>query len=173
MRKQLLILALLSLTACATWKSVPKQLDKFVEETEKSAPGYSKEDWQESKQRYQVLISEYSEHENEYTPEERAQVMKDIGRYHSLLIVNSLRDAWDFLKTMIQILPSYWEGVKEVFKEFLEEKKRDISDIVRILVDPEGLSGSIKSLVEDWDALLDDVSGEIESALEEYEREEY
>ena len=60
-----------------------------------------------------------------------------------------------------------------MFKEFLEEKKRDISDIVRVLIDPEGISGSIKSLVEDWDALLDDVSGEIESALEEYELEGY
>ena len=173
MRRLLLFLALLSVTACATWKNVPKRLDKFVDEAENTSPGYSKEDWQQSKRQYQDLISEYSEHEDEYTPEERAQVMKDIGRYHSLLIVNSLRDAWEFLKTMIQILPSYWEGVKEVFKEFLEEKKRDISDIVKMLVDSEGISGSIKSLVEDWDALLDDVSGEIESALEVYEREGY
>ena len=173
MKRLLLFLALLSMSACATWKSVPKQLDKFVDEAENTSSGYSKSEWQQSKEEYQALISEYSEHEDEYTPEERAQVMKDIGRYHSLLIVNSLRDAWDFLKTMIQILPSYWEGVKEVFKEFLEEKKRDISDIVKTLVDPEGISGSIKSLVEDWDALLDDVSGEIESALDEYEREEY
>ena len=172
MKRFLLFLALLSMTACATWKNVPQRLDKFVGEAEDSSSGYSKGDWEESKQQYQALISEYSEHEDEYTAEEKALVMKDIGRYHSLLIINSLRDAWDFLKTMVQILPSYWEGVKEVFKEFLEEKKRDISDIVRTLIDPEGISGSIKSLVEDWDALLDDVSGEIESALEEYELEE-
>lgn len=171
MKKLLLLLAMLSLTACATWKSVPKQLDKFVEETEMSSPGYSKDDWQVSKQQYQALISEYSEHENEYSPEERALVMKDIGRYHSLLIVNSLRDAWDFLKTMIQILPSYWEGVKEVFKEFLDEKKKDVSDILRMLVDPNGVGGSIKSLIEDWDGMLNDFSEEIESALEEYELE--
>ena len=171
MKRFFLFLALLSVTACATWKNVPERLDKFVGETEESSSDYSNGDWQKSKEQYQALISEYSEHEDEYTAEQKALVMKDIGRYHSLLIINSLQDAWDFLKTMIQILPSYWEGVKEVFKEFLEEKKRDISDIVRILIDPDGISGSIKSLVDDWDALLDDVSGEIESALEEYERE--
>lgn len=165
----LLLFALLSATACATWKNVPERLDKFVEKTEDSATSYSQDDWQASKQQYEALISEYSEHEDEYTAEQKALVMKDIGRYHSMLIVNSLRDAIDFLKTMIKILPSYWEGVKEVFMEFLQEKKEGVSDLVRLLIDPDGISGTIRSLVDDWDALLDDVSDEIESALEEYE----
>ena len=173
MKKLILFLAVLSMTACATWKNVPERLDKFVDKTEESASDYSQSDWQASKQQYEALISEYSEHEDEYTTEQKALVMKDIGRYHSMLIVNSLRDAIDFLKTMIKILPSYWEGVKEVFMEFLQEKKRDISDLVRSLIDPDGISGSVKSLVEDWDNLLDDVSEEIESALDEYEREDY
>ena len=147
-------------------------MDKFVGETEDVSSGYSQDDWQVSKQQYEALISEYSEHEDEYTVEQKALVMKDIGRYHSMLIVNSLRDAWEFLKTMIQILPSYWEGVKEVFKEFIQEKKSDISDVVRTLIDPDGINNRIKGLVEDWDNLLDSVSDEIESALEEYEQED-
>lgn len=162
-------MALLSVTACATWKSVPEKLDEFVEETEKNVSGYSTGDWQASKEQFQALISEYSEHEDEYTPEEKAMVMKSIGRYHSMLIVNSLRDAWEFLKTMIQILPSYWEGVQEVFKEFLDEKKQDVSDIVRMLVDPDGVSGRYKGLVEGWDSLLIDFSDVIDFALEEYD----
>ena len=172
MKKLVLLLAVLSMTACATWKNVPERLDKFVGETEDVSSGYSQDDWQVSKQQYQALISEYSEHEDEYTVEQKALVMKDIGRYHSMLIVNSLRDAWEFLKTMIQILPSYWEGVKEVFMEFIREKKSDISDVVRTLIDPDGINNRIKSLVQDWDNLLDSVSDEIESALEEYEQEE-
>ena len=172
MKKLVLLLAVLSMTACATWKNVPERLDKFVGETEDVSSSYSQDDWQVSKQQYEALISEYSEHEDEYTPEQKALVMKDIGRYHSMLIVNSLRDAWEFLKTMIQILPSYWEGVKEVFMEFIQEKKSDISDVVRTLIDPDGINNKIKSLVEDWDNLLDSVSDEIESALEEYEQEE-
>ena len=172
MKKLVLLLAVLSMTACATWKNVPERLDKFVGETEDVSSGYSQDDWQVSKQQYQALISEYSEHEDEYTVEQKALVMKDIGRYHSMLIVNSLRDAWEFLKTMIQILPSYWEGVKEVFIEFIQEKKSDISDVVRTLIDPDGINSKIKSLVEDWDNLLDSVSDEIESALDEYEQED-
>ena len=172
MKKLVLLLAVLSMTACATWKNVPERLDKFVGETEDVSSGYSQDDWQVSKQQYEALISEYSEHEDEYTVEQKALVMKDIGRYHSMLIVNSLRDAWEFLKTMIQILPSYWEGVKEVFKEFIQEKKSDISDVVRTLIDPDGINNRIKGLVEDWDNLLDSVSDEIESALEEYEQED-
>ena len=173
MKKLVLILAVLSMTACATWKNVPERLDEFVDKTEETAPDYSQSDWQVSKQQYEALISEYSDHEVEYTTEQKALVMKDIGRYHSLLIVNSLRDAIDFLKTMIKILPSYWEGVKEVFMEFLQEKKRDISDLVRSLIDPEGISGTVKGLADEWDNLLDGVSEEIESALDEYEREDY
>lgn len=172
MKKLVLLLAVLSMTACATWKNVPERLDKFVGETEDVSSGYSQDDWQVSKQQYQALISEYSEHEDEYTVEQKALVMKDIGRYHSMLIVNSLRDAWEFLKTMIQILPSYWEGVKEVFMEFIREKKSDISDVVRTLIDPDGINNRIKSLVQDWDNLLDSVSDEIESALDEYEQED-
>lgn len=171
MKRFLLFLALLSVTACATWKNVPERLDKFVGEAEKTASDYSSNDWQDSKQQYEALINEYSEHEEEYTPEQRNLVMKDIGRYHALLIVHSLRDAWDFLKKMIQILPSYWEGVKEVFLQFIEEKKNDISDIVKTLIDPEGINKSIMGLVDGWDALLDGVAGEIESALEGYELE--
>ena len=173
MKKLVLILAMLSMTACATWKNVPERLDKFVDKTEDSASDYSQDEWQASKQQYEELISEYSEHEDEYTTEQKALVMKDIGRYHSMLIVNSLRDAIDFLKTMIKILPSYWEGVKEVFMEFFQQKKQDVSDLVRSLIDPEGISGTIRGLVEDWDNLLDNVSEEIESALDEYEREDY
>ena len=169
MKRLLLFMALLSVTACATWKNVPERLDKFVGKAEKTSPDYSNGDWEKSKQEYEALISEYSEHEDEYTAEQKALVMKDIGRYHSLLIVHSLSDAWAFLKKMIQILPSYWEGVKEIFKEFVEDKKQDISDIVNILIGPDGIGKSIQGLAEDWDAFINGVSDEIESALGEYE----
>ena len=56
-----MFLALLSVTACATWKNVPERLDKFVGEAEKTASDYSSNDWQDSKQQYEALISEYSE----------------------------------------------------------------------------------------------------------------
>lgn len=172
MKKLLLLLTVLSISACSTWKNVPERLDKFVSETESESSDYSQSDWQVSKQKYETLISEYSEHENEYTPQQKALVMKDIGRYHSMLLVNNLRDALDFLKTMIQILPSYWEGVKEVIMEFIQERKSDISDFVRILLGPEGFVDRINGLVNDWDSLMDEVSDEIESALEEYEQED-
>ena len=169
MKRLLLFLALLSVTACATWKNVPERLDKFVGKAEKTAPDYSNGEWEKSKQEYEALISEYSEHEDDYTDEQKALVMKDIGRYHSLLIVHSLSDAWTFLKKMVQILPSYWEGVKEIFKEFIEDKKQDISEIVNILIGPDGIGKSLQGLAEDWDAFINGVSDDIESALEEYE----
>lgn len=172
MKRILFFFILLTMTSCATWKNVPERLDKFVAEAEENVSNYSESDWEQSKQAYQNMISDYSEHKEEYTPEERGVVMKAIGRYHGLLIVHSLRDAWEFLKTMVRILPDYWEGVKEVFREFLSDKKQEISDLVNTLIDPEGINTTIKGLVDDWDNLLDGVSSEIESALEEYEYEE-
>ena len=143
MKKFLLMLvAVLCVTACATWKNVPQRLDKFVDETEQTSSRYSDNDWETSKQRYQALISEYAEHEDEYTDDQKALVMEDIGRYHALLAVHSMTDAITFLRTMIHILPSYLKGILEVIRE----NKDALVDVLKEL---------LKELLGSWDVLKD------------------
>lgn len=142
--KQLLMMlvAVLCMTACATWKNVPQRLDKLVDETAKTSSSYSNDDWETSKQRYQALISEYAEHEDDYTDEQKALVMKDIGRYHAMLAVHSMSDAITFLRTMIRILPSYLQGILEVIKE----NKDAFVDVLKEF---------LKELLGSWDVLMD------------------
>ena len=138
----LLLVTVLCMTACATWKNVAQRLDKLVDETAKTSSSYSNDDWETSKQRYQALISEYAEHEDDYTDEQKALVMKDIGRYHAMLAVHSMSDAITFLRTMIRILPSYLQGILEVIKE----NKDAFVDVLKEF---------LKELLGSWDVLMD------------------
>ena len=138
----LLFVAVLGMTACATWKNVPQRLDKLVDETAQTSSSYTDNDWETSKQRYQSLISEYAEHEDDYTDEQKSLVMKDIGRYHALLAVHSMSDAITFLRTMIHILPSYLKGILEVIRE----NKDALVDVLKEF---------LKELLSSWDVLKD------------------
>ena len=138
----MMIVAVLCMTACATWKNVPQRLDKLVDETEQTSSSYTTDDWETSKQRYQALISEYAEHEDDFTDEQKSLVMKDIGRYHALLATHSMSDAITFLRTMIRILPSYLQGILEVIKE----NKDAFVDVLKEF---------LKEILKSWDVLMD------------------
>ena len=98
------LLVLLSIVSCTTWRNVPDRLDEFVDKAQKSSSKYSPEDWQKNTAEFKELINIYAEHRDQYTPEETARVMKDIGRYHALLVVHGISEA---------ILPSILEGINE------------------------------------------------------------
>ena len=159
------VLVLAALVSCSTWRKVPDRLDAFVGEAEVSASKYSAEDWAESKAEYQALINEFSEHEDQYTDEEKARVMKDIGRYHALLVVNGINEAAAFVETLRKILPSYLDGIKEV----VEENKSGVSDLIKGILNPEGIDRAVKGLMEELSVLGEEIDESVEEALEGYE----
>lgn len=160
-----LIAAVLMMTACNTWKSVPDRMDRFVANAEEKSSTYSAEDWEKSKADYQALISEFSEHEDQYSSEEKVRVMKDIGRYHALLVVNGLNEAASYLNTLKQILPSYLDGIGEV----VNENKEGVLGMIRDILSPSGIGESLKDLMEDIDDLAEDASEELEDRVDEIE----
>ena len=159
------VLVLAALVSCSTWRKVPDRMDAFVGEAEVSASKYSAEDWAESKAEYQALINEFSEHEDQYTDEEKARVMKDIGRYHALLVVNGINEAAAFVETLRKILPSYLDGIKEV----VEENKSGVSDLIKGILNPEGIDRAVKGLMEELSVLGEEIDESVEEALEGYE----
>jgi len=140
-------------------------MDAFVGKAEVSAAKYTAEDWAESKAEYQALINEFSEHEDQYTDEEKARVMKDIGRYHALLVVNGINEAAAFVETLRKILPSYLDGIKEV----VEENKGGVSDLIKGILNPEGVDQAVKGLMEELNGLGNQIDKDVEEALEGYE----
>lgn len=159
------VLVLTALVSCSTWRKVPDKMDAFVGKAEVSAARYSAEDWAESKAEYQALINEFSEHEDQYTDEEKARVMKDIGRYHALLVVNGINEAAAFVETLRKILPSYLDGIKEV----VEENKSGVSDLIKGILNPEGVDRAVKGLMEELSVLGEEIDESVEEALEGYE----
>ena len=161
----LTLLILPCVVSCSTWRKVPDKMDAFVGKAEVSAAKYTAEDWAESKAEYQALINEFSEHEDQYTDEEKARVMKDIGRYHALLVVNGINEAAAFVETLRKILPSYLDGIKEV----VEENKGGVSDLIKGILNPEGVDQAVKGLMEELNGLGNQIDKDVEEALEGYE----
>lgn len=161
----LTLLVMLTIISCSTWRKVPDKMDVFVGKAEASASKYTAEDWAKSKEEYQALINEFSEHEDQYTDEEKARVMKDIGRYHALLVVNGINEAASFVQTLKQILPEYLNGINEV----INESKGGVSDLIRDILNPEGLGQAVQGLKESLSGLGEEVSESVEEALEGYE----
>ena len=161
----LLLLVMLTFISCSTWRKVPDKMDAFVGNAEVSASKYTAEDWAKSKEEYQALINEFSEHEDQYTDEEKARVMKDIGRYHALMVVNGLNEAASFVQTIKQILPEYLNGINEV----INENKGGVSDMIKGILNPEGLDQAVRGLVESLSGLGEEVNESVEEALEGYE----
>ena len=161
----LFAVALLLVTACATWRNVPDRLDDFVDKAEKTSSKYSPEDWKESKAKYEELINLYAEHEDQYTLEEKARVMKDIGRYHALLVVNGINEAAAYVETLKKILPSYLEGINEV----IDENKGGVIDLIKGVLNPEGVDRAVRGFMDELEGLAEEVSEGVEEALEGYE----
>ena len=161
----LFAVALLLVTACATWQNVPDRLDDFVDKAEKTSSKYSPEDWKESKDKYEELINLYAEHEDQYTTEEKARVMKDIGRYLALLVVNGINEAAAYVESLKKILPSYLEGINEV----IDENKGGVIDLIKGVLNPEGVDRAVRGFMEELEGMAEEVSEGVEEALEGYE----
>ena len=158
------LLIVLSVVSCSSWRTVPDKMDAFVENVAYSASEYSVEEWAKSKEDYLALIYEYSEHEDQYTQEEKTRVVKDIGRYHALLLAHSVKEATSFIKTLKIILPSYLEGFKDVIKK----NKGGVSDWIKDILDPEGINQAVGGFFDELNSLGEEINQEVEEALEGY-----
>lgn len=162
----ILCLAILCLfTACSTWRNVPEEMDTFVKKTESSAADYSRSDWEQSEIEYKALIEEYRLHEDDYTAEEKAQVMKSIGRYHALKLVYGVNETAGIIKSIKEIIPSYLKGVDEVVKE----EGSGLSSLLKSILDPTDIKEAFDGLSSDLETLLEEVSDSLETIFDNFE----
>lgn len=162
-----LLFATLCVISCGSGQKAkaPDKLDKFVEKAEMSATRYSEEDWATSKEEYEALIEEYYAHEDEYTSEEKARAMKAIGRYHALLLVNGVSEAASIIDSFKKAVPSYLEGLEDVFKESGDEMK----ELFKGLFDTKEMDSAFKDMMEALSGMMGGATSELEGLFEDYE----
>lgn len=154
MKHVFLLLVTVAMTAaCFPWKSVPDRLDSFVKDAETSFREYTEEDWQNSRTEYQKLIDEYNKHKDQYTREQKSRVIKDIGRYHALMLMSGFEEAVSAVNSIKEALPSYIKGVGEVIKESKGEIKDLLESILGTEKSLENVTDSLENLLEGLDTL--------------------
>ncbi|MBR6503732.1 MAG: hypothetical protein IKT15_02010 [Firmicutes bacterium] len=163
----LIAAVLLLLTACATKKSVTERMDDFVNEAEKESAAYSVKDWEESKAEYEALLTEYSEHADEFTDEDRDKFAKSVGRYHSLLLLNGIEEAASSLKMLKDILPSYLEG----FEEAVEENKEDFLGAIENMISSSEIDKTVDGVLKEIDNFANEAADEIEKRMDDLTKE--
>ena len=123
------ILLTSALMAACSHSNIPQRLDSFVDNAELNSGEYDAEDWKRSMAQYESLVGEYSSSENDYTEAEKQMAARAMGRYHSLLIKNGIKQSAAFLKEMEAILPSYLEGFADGLGEESEELGKTLEDV--------------------------------------------
>ena len=81
------------------------------------------------------------------------------------MVVNGINEAAAFVETLRKILPSYLDGIKEV----VEENKGGVSDLIKGILNPEGVDQAVKGLMEELNGLGNQIDKDVEEALEGYE----
>ena len=112
-------------------------------------------------------MEEYRLHEDDFTPEEKAQVIKAIGRYQALRVVYGVNEAAGVIKSIKEIIPSYINGVDEVIKE----EGSGLSGLLRSILDPTDIKDALEGLSSDFESLLEEVSDSLETIFDDFEEE--
>lgn len=118
-----------ALMVACSHSNLPQRLDSFVDNAELNSGDYDADDWKRSMARYESLVGEYSSSENDYTEAEKQMAARAMGRYHSLLIKNGIKQSAAYLKEMESILPSYLEGLVDGLGEESEELEQTLEDV--------------------------------------------
>lgn len=92
-------------------------LGKFVDNVEAKGDSYTPEDWEEVNEKFEALVDSISENYDDMTDEEKAEAMKEIGRYSAIYTKMGMRTAVDEFQKAMQALNPFMEGFSSVFDE--------------------------------------------------------
>lgn len=133
---------LCSIVSCASGKSIPQKLDKFVTEAESNSQKYTKDEWTRSRQDYEALLNQYMENSDKYSQEEKEVAIKAMGRYHALVLKNGIQQGADLLKKYAALLPSYFDG----FASGLQGEGVNLEEAIKSVIDEEKLDKAVENL---------------------------
>ena len=137
----LLMIVSACLIACGGANSSQK-LVNFVYDAELKSGSYNAQDWEKSMNQYDKLVEEYLSSGKTYTEEEKQMAAKAMGRYHSLLIKNSVKISSSYIDELKTILPASFEGLGEGLEENSDEIKKSLD----VMFETEEIEESMEEL---------------------------
>lgn len=159
MKKFLVVVfALLSVISCASYKSIPEEIDSFVDKAEIKAPSYNKSDWETSKAEYEALIDQFTDNFSKFTDDQKALATNAMGRYHALLVKNGLVESAGVLGMIKNLLPSYIEGITDAIKD----NEQEIISTLSGILDLKNIGCSINDLGNELGGLLEGIFNAVE-----------
>lgn len=150
-----IVLTMALIVSCSN-SSIPQKLDSFVDNAELKSGDYDAKDWQKSLAKYERLVEEYNNSDNEYTDSEKHMAAQAMGRYHSLLLKNGIKASALYLEELKSILPAYLEGLVEGINEDSEELGKTLEG----LFDSEELEKTFENLGSQLEEIFGNLGAE-------------
>lgn len=140
---------------CATTMSLPDQLDKFVEKTEKEYKNYTEDDWKKSKEEFEALSAQIEENYDSFSTSDKVRSMKAMGKYGSLVLQNEISGASEALRTVLESIPETINGIindidTTAIRKGVEDVKSGLEGIIES-IDTARLRKSVEGLTESID----------------------
>ena len=140
---------------CATTMSLPDQLDKFVEKTEKEYKNYTEDDWKKSKEEFEALSAQIEENYDSFSTSDKVRSMKAMGKYGSLVLQNEISGASEALGTVLESIPETINGIindidTTAIRKGVEDVKSGLEGIIES-IDTDRLRKSVEGLTESID----------------------
>ena len=147
--------ALAIMAGCATTMSLPDQLDKFVEKTEKEYKTYTEKEWEKSQEEYEELKAKINESYDSFSTSDKVRTMKAMGKYGSFVLEKELAGASETIGSVLESIPQTINDIIDeidttAIREGVEGVKKGIEGIIES-VDTARLRKSVEGLTESID----------------------
>ena len=140
---------------CATTMSLPDQLDKFVEKTEKEYKNYTEDEWKKSQEEFEALSAQINENYDSFSTTDKVRSMKAMSKYGSFVLEKELAGASNTIGSVLESIP---EAINEIIDDIdttairksVEDVKNGLEGIIES-IDTARLRKSIEGLTESID----------------------
>lgn len=111
------LIAIAAITILVSWgKPLSTRMNDFVNNVETNYDNWTKEDWGKAEEKYAKFLEEYKQNYDSYTPDEKAAINKEIGRYNGLRMKVGLEGAGQKIMDFGERLPHLIEGFMSAFE---------------------------------------------------------
>ena len=110
------VLVLSLVLSCSSSSSPSEQLNSYLDAVEQECASYTYSDWERMEVEFEEMLADIEENYDDMTPEERAEVMKAVGRYCGMAAKKGIQETATEIQKILDGLPSFIEGFSEMFK---------------------------------------------------------
>lgn len=110
------ILSIILLAVFTGSSSLPRRIERFVNNVEENHMNWSEEEWNKSEIKYKELTREYKENISSFSHEERLSINQNLGKYNGLRVKHYAEDAGKAIQEFSERFPYWLEGFLSAFE---------------------------------------------------------